>query len=63
MRLIGLAVVLAVSLTLAPLAAEAQPAGKLARLGYVSLGSTATRSLAALRLAFRPRPDRSGHEH
>ena len=28
MRLIGLAIVLAVSLTLAPLAAEAQPAGK-----------------------------------
>jgi putative ABC transport system substrate-binding protein len=33
MRRIGLAVVLALGLTLAPLAAEAQPAGKVARIG------------------------------
>jgi putative ABC transport system substrate-binding protein len=33
MRLIGLAVVLVLSLTLVPLAAEAQPAGKVARIG------------------------------
>jgi putative ABC transport system substrate-binding protein len=36
---IGLAVVLAVSLTLAPLAAEAQQAGKVYRLGYLSQSS------------------------
>ena len=35
MRLIGLAVVLVLSLTLAPLAAEAQPAGKLPRVGFL----------------------------
>ena len=35
MRLIGLAVVLAVSLLLAPLAAEAQQAGKIPRVGYL----------------------------
>jgi len=40
MRLIGLAVVLALSLTLAPLAAEAQQAGKVYRVGYLSAGST-----------------------
>ena len=34
MRLIGLAVVLAVSLTIAPLT-EAQPAGKVARIGVL----------------------------
>jgi len=42
MRLIGLAVVLAVSLVLAPLAAEAQPAGKPWRIGYI--GTVYTRS-------------------
>jgi putative tryptophan/tyrosine transport system substrate-binding protein len=36
MRLIGLAVVLAASLVLAPLAAEAQSAGKIYRIGYLS---------------------------
>jgi ABC-type uncharacterized transport system substrate-binding protein len=36
MRLIGLAVVLAVSLTLAPLLAEAQQAAKIARIGYLA---------------------------
>ena len=35
----GLAVVLAVSLAIAPLTAEAQPAGKVARIGYL-LGAT-----------------------
>jgi len=39
MRLIGLAVVLAVGLTLAPLG-EAQQAGKVYRIGYLSAGST-----------------------
>jgi len=38
MRLIGLAVILAVGLTLAPLAAQAQP-GKIPRIGYLSLRS------------------------
>jgi ABC-type uncharacterized transport system substrate-binding protein len=38
MQLIGLAVVLAVGLTLAPLAAEAQPAGKVWRIGVLSPG-------------------------
>ena len=37
MRLIGLAVVLALSLTLVPLAAEAQ-AGEVARVGYINPG-------------------------
>jgi putative ABC transport system substrate-binding protein len=37
MRLIGLAVVLAVGLILAPLVADAQSAGKVHRIGYVSL--------------------------
>ena len=36
MRLIGLAVVLAFSLLLAPLAAEAQPAGKVPRVAYLT---------------------------
>jgi ABC-type uncharacterized transport system substrate-binding protein len=39
MRRIGLAVVLAVSLTLAPLVAEAQPPGKVYRMGYLYSGS------------------------
>jgi len=38
MRLIGLAVVLSLSLTLAPLAVEAQQSGKVYRIGY--LGTT-----------------------
>ena len=36
MRVIGLAVVLTLSLTLAPLAAEAQPAGKTYRIGFLA---------------------------
>ena len=36
MRLIGLAVVLTFSLLLAPLAAEAQPAGKVPRVAYLT---------------------------
>jgi len=39
MRLIGLAVILTLSLTLAPLAAEAQQAGKVPRVGSISPGS------------------------
>ena len=47
MRLIGLAVVLTVGLALAPLAAEAQPTEKVARLGFTpELGA---RSVAAVR--------------
>src|SRR3989442_8507351 len=37
MRLIGLAVVLSVSLSLAPLAAEGQQPGKIPRIGYLVL--------------------------
>ena len=36
MRLIGLAIILTLSLNLAPLAAEAQEAGKVPRIGYLS---------------------------
>src|SRR4030095_16658013 len=36
MRLIGLAVVLTLSLVLRPLGAEAQPPGKIPRVGYLS---------------------------
>ena len=36
MRLIGLAVVLALGQILAPLAAEAQPEGKVYRIGYLT---------------------------
>jgi putative ABC transport system substrate-binding protein len=42
MRLIGLAVVLAVGLTLAPLVAEAQPPGKVYRIGWLSPASAST---------------------
>jgi putative ABC transport system substrate-binding protein len=42
MRLIGLAVVLAVSTLLAPLAGEAQQPGKVARIGYLSTNLAAT---------------------
>jgi putative ABC transport system substrate-binding protein len=42
MRLIGLAVVLAVSLVLAPLVVEAQQTGKIARLGVLLFGTPAT---------------------
>ena len=39
MRLIGLAIVLAVGLTLAPLAVQAQPAGRVYRVGLLGLAS------------------------
>jgi putative ABC transport system substrate-binding protein len=41
MRLIGLAVVLTLSLTLAPLAMEAQQAGRVPRIGWLAAGSAA----------------------
>jgi hypothetical protein len=47
MRLIGLAVILAVSLTLTPPAADAQqPGKKLSRIGYLSAKLGNTPSLA-----------------
>jgi len=51
MRLIGLAITLAVSLFAAPLTAEAQPAGKVARLGLLGLFTPelGARSVAAVR--------------
>jgi len=52
-RRIGLAVVLAISLTLASLFAEAQQPGKLPRLGYLSLLSDADSTFRPLRNAFR----------
>jgi len=49
MRLIGLAVVLAVGLTLAPLGAEGQSAGKVYRIGILSGASPASQgNLTAL---------------
>jgi putative tryptophan/tyrosine transport system substrate-binding protein len=42
MRLVGRAVVLALGLILAPLAVEAQPAAKIARIGYLSLDLAAS---------------------
>jgi putative ABC transport system substrate-binding protein len=55
MRLIGLAVVLAVSLVLAPLAAEAQLTGKVYRIGVLETMSAAlnTANLDALRQGLR----------
>jgi hypothetical protein len=50
MRRIGLRVVLALSLALAPVATEAQESGKIYRIGYLSSG-TATVN-AGLRKAF-----------
>jgi putative ABC transport system substrate-binding protein len=52
MRLIGL-VSLALSLTLAPLAVEAQPTGKAASVGYLSVGSASDPRRIALTDAFR----------
>ena len=46
MRLIGLAVILTLSLTLAPLAAEAQQAGKIDRIGYLSPSPAAANPLS-----------------
>ena len=54
MRLIGLAVVLALGLVLAPLAVEAQPAGKVWRIGVLAaapnppLDASAVQSLREL---------------
>ena len=47
MRLIGLAVILTVSLILAPLAAEAQQAGKVPRIGYLQGSLAANPQLQA----------------
>jgi ABC-type uncharacterized transport system substrate-binding protein len=44
MRLIGLAVVLTLNLTLAPLAADAQPAGKVYRIAFLGTGSGAAQA-------------------
>jgi len=52
MRLIGLAVVLILGITLAPLAAEAQHAAKVARIGYLVLSLDAPR-LGAFRQGLR----------
>jgi putative ABC transport system substrate-binding protein len=53
MRLIGLAVVLALSLTLAPLAAEAQGSGRTPRIGLLFTGSPPLRSVEAFRAGLR----------
>jgi putative ABC transport system substrate-binding protein len=53
MRRIGLAVVLAVSTLLAPLAMEAQAPSKAARVGYLSIGSASDPRRIALLAAFR----------
>jgi hypothetical protein len=42
MRLIGLAVIFIIALTLAPLAAEAQQAAKVARIGYLATNQAAS---------------------
>jgi putative ABC transport system substrate-binding protein len=52
MRLIGLAVVLTLNLLLTPLATEAQQAGKVPRIGYLSMLSYSDSTLAPLRAAF-----------
>jgi len=51
MRRIGLAVVLGVSLALAPFVAEGQPTGKVARVAWLAAGSAA--GIAPLTDAFR----------
>jgi putative ABC transport system substrate-binding protein len=53
MRLIGLVVILALSLILAPLAAEAQPAGKIARIGILRAGSPPDPYVEAFRQGLR----------
>jgi putative tryptophan/tyrosine transport system substrate-binding protein len=55
MRLIGLAVVLAVSLTLATLAAEAQQAGKVYRVGVLASSSSIPDNVGSGRQAFLER--------
>jgi ABC-type uncharacterized transport system substrate-binding protein len=52
MRLIGLAVVLAVGLSLPPLGAEAQPPGKTPRIGLLSTGTDPSRPVPPQWLAF-----------
>jgi putative tryptophan/tyrosine transport system substrate-binding protein len=52
MRLIGLAVVLAVGLTIAPLAVEAQQAGKVYRLGWFAISPPTNPEIQALHDAF-----------
>jgi hypothetical protein len=51
MRLIGLAVVLTLSLTLSPLISKAQQAGKVYNIGYLGLSSSFT---GPHRTAFSP---------
>jgi putative ABC transport system substrate-binding protein len=53
MRLIGLAVILTFSLLLAPLAAEAQPAGKVPRVAYLTPDPGRQRGLEAFRQGLR----------
>src|SRR2546425_6969431 len=53
MRLIGLAVVLTVSITLAPLVAEAQPGGRLPRIGVLASSSPEGSYLYSLREGLR----------
>ncbi len=55
MRLIRLAVLLALSVTLAPLVAEAQQAGKVWRIGFLGVGTTMSfqRNIEAMRLGLR----------
>jgi putative tryptophan/tyrosine transport system substrate-binding protein len=53
MRLIGLAVILTVGLTLAPLVAEAQQAGKVYRIGFLSNASSRSTGWPALREGLR----------
>jgi len=55
MRLIGLAVILAVSLTLAPLAGEAQQTGKVHRIGFLGQTSASAQAIGveALRAGLR----------
>jgi ABC transporter substrate binding protein len=53
MRLIGLAVILGLGLTLAPLGAEAQQAGKVHRIGVLHPGTSQTASTEAFRRGLR----------
>jgi putative ABC transport system substrate-binding protein len=53
MRLIGLAVILTAGLTFAPLAIEAQQAGKVPRIGVLHAGTSHTQSTEAFRRGLR----------
>jgi putative ABC transport system substrate-binding protein len=55
MRLIGIAVALTLNLTFAPLVGDAQPAGKVSRVGVLSSGSVALDDAGNGRQAFRER--------